>query len=188
MKCKFCGEIITEEMKSLGACLNCGSSIELSPDEEKYYTLRAENYTKHQKSDQVIRENTRENSESEEELRQFQFLMEQEGNRLAEERHKARQDRAKSLILDGCWEYKVIKVQDQSGWFSNGSVNANVMMRELNHLGANGWHLVCAYTNELGKSLVSAGGIGINSTHDEHILIFERKITGIERFPLNELE
>lgn len=52
------------------------------------------------------------------------------------------------------------------------------MTHTLNELGIDGWHLVTAYSNELGKNALSggAGGVllGVNSTIDENILIFER--------------
>lgn len=192
MKCKFCGETITDEMKELGACLNCGNAIDLSLEEEKYYTSRAQGHLDVQIPASSTSLEKDDISQGEEEVRQILSLMEQEGRKLTEKRYKEKQvraqRRAEELVRTGCWEYRVIKVQDQNGWFSNGAVNAEAMVKELNHLGANGWHLVSAYTNELGKNLVSAGGIGINSTCDEHILIFERKINDIDRFPMNELE
>lgn len=52
------------------------------------------------------------------------------------------------------------------------------MTQVLNELGLDGWHLVTAYSNELGKNALSGGigGVmtGVNSTIDENILIFER--------------
>ena len=192
MKCKFCGETITDEMKELGACLNCGNGIDLSPEEEYYYASRAQGHICAQTPAPNIVPDNNDISQNEEEVRQIFSLMEQEGRKLTEKHRKEKQVRAQlraeELVRTGCWEYKVIKVQDQNGWFSNGSVNEEAMIGALNHLGANGWHLVSAYTNELGKNLISAGGIGLNSTRDEHILIFERRITDIERFPLSELE
>ena len=192
MKCKFCGETITDEMKELGACLNCGNGIDLSPEEEQYYASRAQVNSGAKMSAPSIAQNNDDVSQREEEVRQILSLMEQEGRKLKERHRKEKQiqaqQKAEELVCTGCWEYKVIKVQDQNGWFSNGSVNEEAMIGALNHLGANGWRLVSAYANELGKNLISAGGIGLNSTRDEHILIFERRITDIERFPLSELE
>ena len=52
------------------------------------------------------------------------------------------------------------------------------MAERLNELGIEGWHLVTAYSNELGKNALSGGVggavFGVNSTIDENILIFER--------------
>lgn len=189
MKCKFCGETITDEMKELGVCLNCGNGIDLSPEEEQYYASRAQGHIDVRTPAPNTTQDCNEISQgAEEEVQEILSLMEQEGRKLTEKHREEKQVRAEELVRTGCWEYRVVKVQDQRGWFSNGAVNAEAMVKELNHLGANGWHLVSAYTNELGKNLVSAGGIGLNSTRDEHILIFERRITDIERFPLSELE
>ena len=86
----------------------------------------------------------------------------------------------KEKNLDGYYEYKVISLQDISGLFNrnSGRVNTEAMMQTLNDLGIDGWHLVTAYSNELGKNALSGGAggfiMGTNSTVDENILIFER--------------
>ena len=82
--------------------------------------------------------------------------------------------------LDGYYEYKVISLLDESGFFKkkSGSVDTTAMTETLNQLGIEGWHLVTAYSNELGKNAMSGGiggaMLGTNSTVDENILIFER--------------
>ena len=86
----------------------------------------------------------------------------------------------KKMGAEGYYQYKVISLLDISGLFKNnsGRVNTEAMMQTLNELGMEGWHLVTAYSNELGKNALSggAGGVllGVNSTVDENILIFQR--------------
>ena len=55
-----------------------------------------------------------------------------------------------------------------------GRVDANKMTELLNDMRLDGWHLVTAYSNELGKNALSMGGFGINSVVDENIFLFER--------------
>ena len=86
----------------------------------------------------------------------------------------------KKMGAEGYYQYKVISLLDIGGLFrsNSGRVNTETMMLKLNELGMEGWHLVTAYSNELGKNALSggAGGVllGVNSTVDENILIFER--------------
>lgn len=80
------------------------------------------------------------------------------------------------------YEYKVISFDDIGGVFNrnSGRVDTNAMSQNLNALGQLGWHLVTAYSNELGKNALGGaiGGIGLgaNATVDENILIFERVV------------
>ena len=74
--------------------------------------------------------------------------------------------------MNEIYEYKVIDVRDKFG-----KVNIEKLSDILNQYGKQGWHLVTAYTNELGKNALIAGGIGINATADQNILILERKIS-----------
>ena len=100
--------------------------------------------------------------------------------RKKEELYHLRIENLRSKRFDGYYEYKVISLSDVSGLFksNSGRVNTEGMTEVLNELGIDGWHLVTAYSNELGKNALSggAGGVlmGINSTIDENILIFER--------------
>ena len=59
-----------------------------------------------------------------------------------------------------------------------GGIYSSTIESTLNQLGLDGWHLRCAYTNELGKNSNSGGyggfSTGTNSTIDQNILIFER--------------
>ncbi len=70
------------------------------------------------------------------------------------------------------YEYKVLDVRDKGG-----RVNIDTLTDLLNQYGRDGWHLVSAYTNEIGKNALALSGIGINSTADQNILILERKIS-----------
>lgn len=72
---------------------------------------------------------------------------------------------------DGYYEYKVVKLIDS---IRAGCLDANELMNTLNNMGLEGWRLVTAYSNELGKNALALGGFGVNATADEHILIFER--------------
>ena len=69
------------------------------------------------------------------------------------------------------WEYLTIDICDTIG-----KADINLINEKLNELGSQGWRLVTAYTNELGKNGISVGGIGINSTADQNIFIFEREV------------
>lgn len=97
-----------------------------------------------------------------------------------EERYKIRLNNLQNTGADGYYEYKVLSLLDIDGFLNSnsGRVNTTAMTTALNELGLDGWHLVTAYSNELGKNALSGGvGIamlGINSTIDENILIFER--------------
>ena len=102
-----------------------------------------------------------------------------------EEQYHLRLSKLKEQNHDGYYEYKVVSLLDNGGLFKSNSGRVNVveMTQALNELGLDGWHLVTAYSNELGKNALSGGAggalLGINSTVDENILIFERfvKIT-----------
>lgn len=72
----------------------------------------------------------------------------------------------------GYYEYKVISLYDTA----TGSVDISQLTKTLNDLGMDGWHLVTAYSNELGQNATPGFLKTINSTIDENILIFERFI------------
>ena len=97
-----------------------------------------------------------------------------------EELYHLRIENLKSRNADGYYEYKAISLLDIGGLFrrNSGRVNTEAMTETLNELGVDGWRLVTAYSNELGKNAMSGGSggvmLGINSTVDENILIFER--------------
>lgn len=99
-----------------------------------------------------------------------------------ERQYSLRMNNLKANHHEGYYEYKVISLSDVGGLFSanSGRVDVAKMTAILNDMGLDGWHLVIAYSNELGKNALSggAGGVmlGVNSTVDENILIFERFI------------
>ena len=71
---------------------------------------------------------------------------------------------------DGYYEYKVVSLDDDNA----GGIFPSTIENYLNALGLDGWHLRCAYTNELGKKETPGLFSTINSTMDQNILIFER--------------
>jgi len=83
-------------------------------------------------------------------------------------------DNLTKMGLDGYYEYKVVSLNDDNA----GGIYSSTIEDTLNELGLDGWHLRCAYTNELGKNSNSGGyggfSTGTNSTIDQNILIFER--------------
>ena len=111
---------------------------------------------------------------------QMRQLQEDLARKKKEEQYHLRIARLKAQNIDGYYEYKVISLLDVGGLFkiNSGRVDTETMTQTLNELGIDGWHLVTAYSNELGKNALSggAGGVllGVNSTVDENILIFER--------------
>ena len=88
--------------------------------------------------------------------------------------HSQRIENLSNMGLDGYYEYKVISLNDTD----SGGIYPKTIEDTLNNLGLEGWHLRCAYTNELGKNSNSSGfggfSTGTNSTIDQNILIFER--------------
>lgn len=70
------------------------------------------------------------------------------------------------------YEYAIDAVNDKMG----GGADFGTLAQVLHSRSLDGWRLVTAFTNELGKNAVSVGGIGLNSTVDQVILIFEKKI------------
>ena len=82
----------------------------------------------------------------------------------------------KQKHIDGYWEYKVLSLMDEQ----TGGINPSSIEGSLNELALDGWHLKCAFTNELGQNTSSSGfgGIttGTNATIDQNILILERYI------------
>ena len=105
------------------------------------------------------------------------YSEEESSNQDYSSRRITKQDKIELLRLDnrkGYWEYKVINISDDY----SGSVNTNHIEILLNELGLAGWHLKCAYSNEIGKNSSSSGAYGMtsgtNATIDQNILIFER--------------
>lgn len=92
----------------------------------------------------------------------------------SQQEHQLKMDNLDKLGLDGYYEYKVVSLNDDNA----GGIYSSTIEDTLNQLGLDGWHLKCAYTNELGKNSNSGGfggfSAGTNSTVDQNILIFER--------------
>ena len=125
------------------------------------------------------------------EQKQKEKLQQEEQERL-DEINKERMEREQHFSLrmknlkdnhhEGYYEYKAISLSDIGGLFqsNSGRVDIDKMTAVLNDMGMDGWHLVTAYSNELGKNALSGGAtgvmLGVNSTVDENILIFERFI------------
>ena len=99
---------------------------------------------------------------------------EEERREKIQQEFQAKMDNLIEMGLDGYYEYKVISLSDDN----SGGINSSTIQNNLNNLGLDGWHLRCAYTNELGKNSNSSGYGGFststNATIDQNILIFER--------------
>ena len=83
-------------------------------------------------------------------------------------------EKLKNNGAEGYYEYKVISLVDEDG----GHIDPKQLTANLNALGIEGWHLVSAYSNEIGHTSRSSGYGGFststNATIDQNILIFER--------------
>lgn len=67
------------------------------------------------------------------------------------------------------YEYKVRRVLD-----TKGATNIEEMTSIISELSNEGWRLHTVFANEVGKNAFSVGGLGVNSTSDEVVMIFER--------------
>ena len=115
-------------------------------------------------------------------LRRAQLVAESEAReqRLREEAERKRQEQENTDAFlkanghEGFYEYQVLSIGDGT----SGSLDISKLADQLNALGRDGWHLKCAYTNELGHNTTpgNAFAAGTNATMDQHILIFERFI------------
>ena len=100
--------------------------------------------------------------------------------RMQEEAERKRQEQENTDAFlkanghEGFYEYQVLSIGDGN----SGSVDIYALAEKLNNLGREGWHLKCAYANELGHNTTpgNAFAAGTNATMDQHILIFERFI------------
>lgn len=114
--------------------------------------------------------------------RQEQTRQQQEelARKQKEAQYHLRIENLKAKNIDRYYEYKVVKLSDMVGLFksNSGQVDTVAMSQILNELGIDGWHLVAAYSNERGKNALTTGvgcvALGLNSTVDDNILIFER--------------
>lgn len=150
-------------------------------------TINEAIYSREYAAEEAIKTKKREEAEKAEaqrleyeELERIRIINEENVRKEREERHRVRLEKLKERGADGYYEYKAISLLDASGLFSknSGKVDTMAMTEILNELGLDGWHLVTAYSNELGKNALSGGVgeaiLGVNSTVDENILIFER--------------
>lgn len=73
---------------------------------------------------------------------------------------------------EGYWEYEALSIRD----LDTGSINAKKVKETLCRMGWDGWELVTAYSNEVGKTERSITGSKdrINATIGDTILIFRR--------------
>ncbi len=110
---------------------------------------------------------------------------EQEAARLeeAKKRQEARQqrlarewvDKLESLRrrgADGYWEYEVLSLRD----LNTGAVNTQKIKETLCRMGWDGWELVTAHSNEVGRTeqAISGSKDRLNATISDTILIFRR--------------
>lgn len=61
-----------------------------------------------------------------------------------------------------------------------GTVKKEELQRMLSVYAMDGWRLHTALTNEAGKTVLAAAGVGANATVDQTVLIFERCIKSRE--------
>ena len=85
-------------------------------------------------------------------------------------------------IIEGndLYEYDVVTVTDR-----NGRTNISNLKKTLMRYSVQGWRLKTAFTNEIGTNMIGTAivgvGVGSNSTSDEVVLIFERKIRSAKK-------
>ncbi|MBQ2061949.1 MAG: hypothetical protein II458_04665 [Oscillospiraceae bacterium] len=186
IQCKGCGSVFLVPADSLKkdqatghfsvlrdiTCEQCGKVL---TKEKQLLTLRElENI------DAILAE------EEEKAKREAEKRAAQERERTRQEQARIRRERAEQAaaariekaIKDagGTWEYKVISLVDAD----SGSITPWELEQEMNELGKAGWHLRCAYTNEIGRTSTPGDAFGINpstnATIEQNILIFERFI------------
>ena len=69
------------------------------------------------------------------------------------------------------YEYKICTIMDRG----SGAVDLNALTETINKMASEGYRVKNVFTNELGKNSVSVAGIGVNSTMDQVVIIFERE-------------
>lgn len=101
--------------------------------------------------------------------------MSEEQKNMQEEQDK------KALELNDVFEYDVVSVLDKD----HGGVDVERLGNVLADHASKGWRLVSAFSNEVGRdsslSEFSGVSIGVNSTIDQNILIFERCVRRYQR-------
>ncbi len=69
------------------------------------------------------------------------------------------------------YEYAIEVVKDTMG-----ATNILKLSSVINKYSNEGYRVVSAFTNEIGKNAVSINGVGVNSTSDQVVIIFERPV------------
>ena len=92
-----------------------------------------------------------------------------EAKRKAENEENKKQTYAKQ---SGEYEYDVVTVVNTRA----GLTDVDAIKRILDEKSSQGWRLISAYSNELGKNALSVMGFGTNTTASQDVLYFERKI------------
>lgn len=122
-------------------------------------------------------------AEKAEKIRKEQEEKERKAKELIIQRQRELEHIKKLTIANNAlYEYDVVTLVDDS----SGALNVNKLQLVLTRYSLEGWRLVHAFTNEIGKQSSSYGAYGYssgtNATIDQTILIFERKIRREEDF------
>ena len=94
---------------------------------------------------------------------------EAEAKRKAESEENKKREFAKQT---GDYEYDVVTVVNTR----NGLTDVDAIKKILARKSSQGWRLIAAYSNELGKNALGVLGFGTNTTASQDVLYFERKI------------
>ncbi|MBP5438497.1 MAG: DUF4177 domain-containing protein [Treponema sp.] len=81
------------------------------------------------------------------------------------------------LALNNLYEYDIVTIKDDE----TGALDLQKLKDELTSHATQGWHLAKTISNELGQNKLGIGGIGINATINQTIIIFERCIAKASR-------
>ena len=68
------------------------------------------------------------------------------------------------------YEYVVQTINDVGG-----ATNIPLLTSTINQYAEKGYRVKNIFVNELGKNSISVGGMGVNSTVDQVVVIFERR-------------
>ncbi|BDF06004.1 DUF4177 domain-containing protein [[Clostridium] hylemonae] len=90
---------------------------------------------------------------------------------------RAAEGRYEQYQKNPLYEYKVEIIVDSA---LTGTVRKEELQRMLSVYAMDGWRLHTALTNEAGKTVLAAAGVGANATVDQTVLIFERCIKSRE--------
>ena len=73
------------------------------------------------------------------------------------------------------YDYKIETIRDKQ-FFGAGGTNTVMLNNIISKYASQGYRISNVFTNELGKNAHTVGGVNYNSTIDEVVLIFEKKI------------